>query len=343
MENELKKAVLWESQTDDKLRCNLCNWRCLISVGKRGRCGVRQNIDGEFFSLNYSKVCSANSDPIEKKPLFHFQPSSLSFSISTPGCNFQCIFCQNWQISQSPVEEGAIQGTSILPAQIVDAAIKNNCSSIAYTYTEPTVFMELACECGKLAREKGLANVFVSNGYMTREAVEFVRPWLDGINIDIKAFTEDFYENFCKAKLQPVLDTIKYISANTNIWMEITTLLIPDENDSEEELKNIADFIVKETGPDTPWHVSRFHPMHKLNNKSTTSADKLDAAYNIGKQAGLKYVYVGNLPGARAESTFCHSCGQILIERVGYTIISNKIDDYRCPACGAEIKGFQLC
>ena len=341
MQTELKKAILWDGQEGGKVRCNLCSWRCVISEGKRGHCAVRQNIGGELYSLTYNKVCSANSDPIEKKPLFHFQPGSKSFSISTPGCNFQCIFCQNWQISQSPLD-GDMQGSAISPEQIVDFAVKENCSSIAYTYTEPTIFMELAAECGVLAKEKGLSNVFVSNGYMTAEAIEFARPWLDGINVDLKAFTESFYKNFCKAKLQPVLDTIKYIAQKTDIWMEVTTLMIPGENDSAEELKNIAEFIVKEAGVDTPWHVSRFHPMYKMNDKPVTPVEELEMAYNIGKQAGLRYVYVGNLPGVRAESTFCYSCGQALIERIGYTIKANKIEDYRCPFCGAEIAGFGL-
>jgi pyruvate formate lyase activating enzyme len=177
---------------------------------------------------------------------------------------------------------------------------------------------------------------------MTAEAVEFARPWLDGINVDLKAFTESFYKNFCKAKLQPVLDTIKYIAQKTDIWMELTTLMIPGENDSPEEMRNIAEFIVKETGVDTPWHVSRFHPMYKMNNKPVTPTEELEMAYDIGRAAGLRYVYVGNLPGARAESTFCYSCGQTLIERIGYTIKANKIEDCRCPSCGAEVAGFGL-
>ena len=340
--HEFKEALLWEKADDNKVKCSLCNHRCLIAEDKAGHCGVRQNIDGILYSLVYDKICAANPDPIEKKPLFHFQPGSRSFSISTPGCNFKCIFCQNWQISQMAQEDGIIEGSLYSPEEIVSAAIKSGCKSIAYTYTEPTIFMELAAECGRIAKEKGLTNVFVSNGYETKEAIDFTSDWLDGINIDLKSFTKGFYKSFCKAKLRPVLDTIGYIANHTKIWMEITTLIIPGENDSDEELRKIAEFIVKEASPDVPWHVSRFHPMYHLNNKSTTSAEALQRALNIGKKAGLRYIYVGNLPGARAESTFCYSCGAMLIERVGYRIVHNKIRNHQCPKCQTQIAGFDL-
>ncbi len=341
-QSQLKEAVLWDKAQDSKVNCCLCAHRCTIGEGKTGFCGVRENIDGVLYSLVYDKVCSANADPIEKKPLFHFQPGSKSFSIATPGCNFRCTFCQNWQISQMAREEGSIEGSAYSPEVIVEAAVSSGCKSIAYTYTEPTIFMELCGQCGKLARENGLSNVFVSNGYETKEAIDFARPWLDGINIDLKAFSEDFYKNFCKAKLAPVLDTIKYIANHTDIWMEITTLIVPGENDSPEELRDIAEFISKEASADVPWHVSRFHPTYEMNTKPITPEDSLEMALNIGKQAGLRYVYVGNLPGSRAESTFCYSCSELLIERVGYRIVKNNIKDGDCPACGAQIAGFGL-
>ncbi len=337
---KFKRAVLWESQ-DGKVRCSLCNWRCLIAESKIGRCGVRKNIAGVLYSLVYDKVCSANVDPIEKKPLFHFQPGSQSFSISTPGCNFQCVFCQNWQISQMALE-GNIHGQSYSPVDIVNAAVKSGCSSIAYTYTEPTIFMELCADCGKPAKEKGLSNVFVSNGFMTTEAIDFATEWLDGINIDLKSFSEDYYKKLCKAKLAGVLDTIRYIAKNTDIWMEITTLIVPGENDSDEELKKIANFVANSAGVDVPWHVSRFYPNYQMNGKIATPVETLERAYDIGKGAGLRYIYVGNLPGAKAESTFCYNCGEILIERVGYTIQSNIIKDSSCPKCGTSIAGFEL-
>jgi len=338
----LKKAVLWEPKEGKKVQCGLCAHRCLIGDGKSGRCFVRKNISGVLYSLNYDKVCSANPDPIEKKPLFHFQPGSRSFSIATMGCNFRCEFCQNWQISQAAIEDGRIEGEAISPEQIVAGAIRGGCKSIAYTYTEPTVFMELCNDCGWLAKEKGLTNVFVSNGYMTREAIDFASEWLDGINVDLKAFNEDYYKRLCKARLEPVLDTIKYIAKETNIWLEITTLLVPGENDSDDELKRLAEFIVNEAGADAPWHISRFHPQYKYLDSVSTPVKALERAEEIGRAAGLHYVYLGNVPGSKSESTFCYKCGKMLIERFGYHIAANHIKDFHCPDCGTKIAGFEL-
>jgi len=338
----LKKAVLWEKAEENQVQCKLCNWRCLIADGKTGRCFVRQNIDGELYSLNYHKICAANSDPIEKKPLFHFQPGSKSFSIACEGCNFRCEFCQNWHISQSAADSGRIDGKAISPEKIVEAAVRDGCKGIAYTYTEPTIFMELCADCGTLARQRGLTNVFVSNGYMTTEAIDFASEWLNGINVDLKAFNEDYYEQLCKARLEPVLDTIKYIAKQTDIWLEVTTLVVPGENDSEEELKKIAGFIATEAGEDVPWHISRFVPQYKYMDSYPTPMETLEKAYEIGKNSGLRYVYLGNVPGAKTESTFCYNCGRMLIERVGYRIVSNAIEDSCCPDCGVKIAGYEL-
>ncbi|OQY05580.1 MAG: AmmeMemoRadiSam system radical SAM enzyme [Planctomycetales bacterium 4572_13] len=338
----LKRAVLWEPEEAQKVRCFLCNWRCVIADGKLGHCHVRKNVDGVLYSLNYDKLCAANSDPIEKKPLFHFQPGSKSFSIAAPGCNFQCVFCQNWQISQMPYYQNDLEGSGCSPEKIVEAAIQSGCKSIAHTYTEPTIFMELCAETALLAKQKGLFNIFVSNGFMTAEAIEFVKPWLDGINIDLKAFTEDYYRDLCKAKFEPVLDTIRHIANSTDIWLEITTLVVPGKNDSDDELRSIAEFIAKETSVDTPWHVSRFYPQYKMTDTRVTDGNILERAYDIGKEAGLRYVYMGNLPGVRAESTYCYSCGALLIERTGYQIQQNLIRDHRCPQCNAKIAGFDL-
>lgn len=342
-EKSLKRAVLWEpSEKDQKVRCRLCNHRCVIEDGDLGQCCVRKNLNGVLYSLNYDKVCSANPDPIEKKPLFHFQPGSRSFSIATMGCNFRCEFCQNWQISQAAIESGRIDGEAIAPEHLVEAAVRDRCQSMAYTYTEPTVFMELCHDCGRLAKERGLTNVFVSNGFMTREAVDFAGGWLDGINIDLKAFSEDFYKGLCKARLQPVLDTISYVAKETTIWLEITTLLVPGQNDSEDELKQLAGFIVEKAGPDVPWHISRFHPQYKHLDSMPTPMSSLERAYEIGQSAGIRYVYLGNVPGSKAESTFCYQCGRMLIERIGYRIGANHIKDSKCPDCGTMIAGFEL-
>ena len=338
----LELAVLWDPAEAGRVRCKLCNHRCLVADGKLGQCAVRKNSGGSLYSLNYRKVCAANPDPIEKKPLFHFQPGSSSFSIATMGCNFRCEFCQNWRISQAAIEDGRIDGQAISPQQIVSAAVRAGCKSIAYTYTEPTVYMELCADCGRLAKQKGLANVFVSNGYMTLEAIDSAADWLDGINVDLKAFTEGYYKRLCKARLQPVLDTISYVAKSTNIWMEITTLLVPGENDSEDELKHLAEFIVTGAGPDVPWHVSRFHPQYKYRDSVPTPISSLERAQQIGKAAGLSYVYPGNVPGSQAESTFCPDCGKLLIERIGYQIAANHLRDSSCPHCGAHIAGFQM-
>jgi pyruvate formate lyase activating enzyme len=340
--HKLKRAVLWDSSEDNKVRCKLCNWRCVIDEDKLGRCCVRKNIEGVLYSLNYDKVCSANPDPIEKKPLYHFQPGTSSFSIATMGCNFRCEFCQNWQISQAALEDGQISGQAISPEHIVSGAIRSGCKSIAYTYTEPTVFMELCHDCGRLAKEQGLTNVFVSNGYMTKEAIDFAGDWLNGINVDLKSFSEDYYKRLCKARLEPVLDTISYIANLTNIWLEITTLLVPGENDSDDELKKLADFIVSKAGADVPWHISRFHPQYKFLDSVATPADSLKRAEQIGKEAGLRYVYLGNMPGSKSESTFCYKCNRILIERVGYRILANHTTNSCCPDCDTKIAGFGL-
>ncbi len=337
-----KEAMLWDSATDQRVQCRLCNFRCLIGEGKLGHCCVRKNVGGKLYSLSYGKVCAANPDPIEKKPLFHFQPGTRSFSIATIGCNFRCEFCQNWQISQAALETGRLAGESISPAQVVDAAVRSGCKSIAYTYTEPTIFMELCNDCARPAKERGLANVFVSNGYMTREAIDFAADWLDGINVDLKAFRDEYYKTLCAARLQPVLDSIAYIAKQTRIWIEVTTLIVPGQNDAEEELKELAEFLVSEAGPNVPWHISRFHPQYRYTDVDPTPMRTMQRALEIGKAAGLRYVYLGNVPGAKAENTYCYNCGKLLIERMGHRIAANHIKDAKCPGCGAEIAGFEV-
>lgn len=340
MKQNFKEAVLWDIAADSKVRCKLCNFRCLIGAGDYGHCRVRRNIDGKLYSLNYHQLCAANVDPIEKKPLFHFQPNSKSFSIAALGCNFQCQFCQNWQISQVDIEQ--VSGTrETRPEEIVASALADGCKSIAYTYTEPTIFMEICNDCGRLAKAKGLANVFVSNGYMTTEAIDFAAEWLDGINIDLKSFSNDYYKTLCGASLQPVLDTIDYIANQTNIWLELTTLVVPAQNDSDEELTQIARFIAH-LSPDIPWHISRFYPQYKCTDSPPTSEKTLQRAYDIAKNAGLRYVYIGNLPTEKAENTYCPKCDKLLIERLGYTIKANTIKNGSCPDCDTKIAGFEI-
>ncbi|MBN1509168.1 MAG: AmmeMemoRadiSam system radical SAM enzyme [Sedimentisphaerales bacterium] len=338
----LKQAVLWDSAGGGRVQCRLCNFHCLIGKGKLGHCHVRKNIGGTLYSLNYGKVCAANPDPIEKKPLYHFHPGSRSFSIAAVGCNFRCDFCQNWQISQAALETGRIDGEDTLPEQVVTAAVRTGCKSIAYTYTEPTVFMEFCNDCARPAKEKGLANVFVSNGYMTRDAIDYAADWLDAINVDLKAFNDDYYRRLCGSRLQPVLDSIAHIARQTKIWIEVTTLLLPGQNDSEDELKKLTEFLVTQAGPDVPWHISRFYPQYKYTDSAPTSLESMQRAERIGQAAGLHYVYLGNVAGTDSENTRCYNCGQMLIERVGYRIVANHIKDSKCPKCGTQIAGVGL-
>jgi pyruvate formate lyase activating enzyme len=291
----MKEALLYKKLAPsldgiNKVQCNACNHRCVISDGKRGICRVRENKNGKLYSLVYGRIIAEHIDPIEKKPLYHFLPGTFSLSFATNGCNFQCLHCQNADISQSQ----KILGADKTPEQIVQDALNSKCPSISYTYNEPTVFVEFALDCMKLARKKGLKNIWVSNGYMTKETLDLVESYLDAINVDLKAFTEEFYKDICGARLKPVLENLIDINKR-GIHLEITTLIIPGKNDSEKELKSITEFIKNELGPDIPWHVSRFFPQYKMSDVPSTPVEKIYQAVEIGKNAGLKYVYPGNV------------------------------------------------
>ncbi len=341
------EAILYELVESDTVKCNLCNHRCSIKTGRRGKCNVRENHSGKLETLVYGKVIARHIDPIEKKPIFHLSPGSLSYSISTVGCNFKCRFCQNADIAQvlpkqlSPDHNGMMPGASVSPEEIVNDAVKHNCKTIAYTYTEPTVYFEYAFETAKLAHEKGLKNIFVTNGYMTPEAIRMVSPWLDAANVDLKAYTDKFYNEQCGAKLEPVKETLMLMKS-LGILVEVTTLLIPGLNDDKAELENLASFLATSVGVETPWHISRFHPTFKLTDRPPTPVKTLIAAREIGINAGLRYVYTGNVPGERSENTFCHNCNEILIERWGFNVGKNVIKNSRCPHCDAEIAGIDL-
>jgi len=333
----MKRAMFQEPGEDGKVLCGLCSHRCLIAPGHRGICAVRENREGTLYTLVYDRIIARNIDPIEKKPLFHFLPGSLSYSVATPGCNFRCKHCQNADISQLPRESGGmVPGEPASPAGIVEDALRHNCSSISYTYTEPTIFFELAYDTAKLARTAGLKNVFVSNGYITPEALREIGPFLDAANIDLKGFTDDFYKNICGARLQPVLDAIR-LYKELGIWIEITTLVIPGHNDPESELGQIAAF-VRSVGEGVPWHVSRFHPTYKLVDPPRTPAETLHRARKIGTDAGLHYVYEGNIPG-EGEETVCSICRKVLVKRYGFSVQENKIEGGKCGFCGATMDG----
>ena len=334
----MKEAMFYEKLEDKLVNCDLCSHRCRrIADSKRGICGVRENRDGKLYSLVYGKAVARNIDPIEKKPLFNFLPGSRSYSIATVGCNFRCENCQNYDISQMPKERGIIVGQDVSPEEIVSAAKRNNCESIAYTYTEPTIFFEYAYDTAKHAKKEGIKNVFVTNGYITPEALKEISPYLDAANIDLKSFSDEFYRKRCGARLKPVLDSIR-LYKSLGIWTEITTLIIPTLNDSEEELRKIAEFI-GEVGEDTPWHISQFYPTYKLIDLPRTPVATLRKAREIGLEVGLKYVYEGNVPGEDGENTYCPNCGKLLIHRFGYHIKENKIKNSACTYCGAKIDG----
>ena len=333
----MKEAYLYEKANGKAVKCKLCAHRCTIAPGKEGTCRVRENRGGTLYSLVYGKAVARNVDPIEKKPFFHFLPGSSSFSIATVGCNFHCSYCQNFDISQMVRDENEIIGETLPPEDVVRLAVEYDCRSISYTYTEPTIFMEYAYDTACLAREKGLKNNFVTNGYMTEEALRFIHPNLDAANVDLKAFTDKFYTDMCGARLEPVLSSIAGMK-RLGIWVEVTTLIIPTLNDSPHELREIAEFI-KGVGEEIPWHVSRFHPTCRVNDTPATPADILRKAREIGREAGLRYVYTGNIPGDDGENTYCYQCGKLLIRRYGFQVIENVIGDAKCPQCGAVIDG----
>jgi pyruvate formate lyase activating enzyme len=333
----IKEAMLYEKLDDQYVHCNLCAHRCTIKPDRRGICGVRENKDGVLYSLVYGTLIAEHIDPIEKKPFFHVYPDSKSYSIATVGCNLNCDFCQNHEISQMPRSTRMINGEDILPAEIADQAKKSGSKTIAYTYTEPTIYFELAYDTAKIAIENGLKNVFVTNGFMTAEAIEMMAPYLTAANVDLKSFRDEFYKKRCGAKLTPVLESLRKMK-EMGIWVEITTLLIPSLNDSDEELKDIAQFIAG-LGVETPWHISRFHPQFKMLNVPVTPISSLHRAVEIGKQSGLKYVYSGNVPGDDGENTKCFNCGNLLIERYGFKIVSMNLKGNKCSNCGTELEG----
>jgi len=337
----MKEAVLYDKLESGKVKCRLCRHGCKIDDGKRGICSVRLNQGGTLYTLVYDKVVSTNVDPIEKKPLFHFAPGTRSFSIATVGCNFQCSFCQNYSISQMPRDTGRIAGEEYSPLEIASAAVRYKCRSISYTYTEPTIFYELAHDTMVEAKKQGLLNVFVTNGYMTRDMLDDAKGLLDAANVDLKAFNDKFYTHYCKARREGVMDTLKYMK-ELGIWLEITTLLIPTLNDGIGEIRDMARFIASEIGKETPWHISRFYPQYKEQDLPPTDVAALRMVRKIGLEEGLLYVYTGNVPGDDGEKTYCPGCAEILIDRVGYTITKTAIQGGLCSKCGYRIAGVEL-
>ncbi|MFO8085370.1 MAG: AmmeMemoRadiSam system radical SAM enzyme [Desulfobacterales bacterium] len=335
-ESMQKEAMLYEKLEDKDVRCFLCNHNCKIKPSKFGICGMRENVEGVLYTHAYGQVIAANIDPIEKKPLYHFLPGTSSFSIATAGCNFRCGFCQNWQISQASRKKNKdLPGFELSPEQVVARAIDHGCKSISFTYTEPTIFFEYALDIARHSREKGLLNVFVTNGFMTLKTLDIIRPYLDACNVDLKSFSDEFYKKICKGRLAPVLESIKYMR-KIGLWVEVTTLVIPGSNDSENELRNIAEFIAG-VDPDIPWHISRFHPDFQFLNTKPTPVETMKKAMMLGQNAGLRYIYLGNIAGD--NDTVCPKCKKVLIARRGYSVGTPHLKNGVCTYCNADISG----
>lgn len=336
----MKEAMLYTSLPDEHVRCHLCAHRCIIAPNGRGVCQVRENHHGILSTLVYGELIAHHVDPIEKKPLFHYHPGSHSYSIATAGCNFRCEWCQNFDISQMPRDQHVILGESTSPEEIVDAARRSRCASIAYTYTEPTVFFEMTYDIAQLAQATGIGNVYVTNGYMTEQMLEMFHPYLDAANVDLKAFRDATYRRHIGTRLQPVLDSLKLMK-RLGIWVEVTTLIIPDLNDELDELKDAARFIADELGPGTPWHLSRFFPTYRMHTHSPTPESTVERAIEIAREAGLHYVYAGN--SRQNADTVCPVCGARLIQRSGYTIVRNRITaEGQCPDCHTSVAGIGM-
>ncbi len=333
-------TILAERFDDGSVRCGVCAHRCLVRPERTGICGVRTNVEGTLMCRAYGVVAAVGLDPIEKKPLFHVAPGSLAWSLATAGCPFHCDFCQNWELAQAPRLGHTLPERTLSPQGAVDEALRQRADAIAYTYVEPTVFLEYALEIGALARDAGLLNLFVTDGYATPEAVGLLARVLDAANVDLKSFSDTFYRRRCGARLEHVLESIQAYH-RAGVFLEVTTLVIPGENDDPGELRDLADWLVRELGPETPWHVSRFYPAFRMLDTPPTPLATLRRAAEIGREAGLAHVYVGNAPELHLEDTLCAGCGATLVERTGYRIRSHLLDG-RCPSCARPMAGRAL-
>ncbi|MFH1683598.1 MAG: AmmeMemoRadiSam system radical SAM enzyme [Candidatus Margulisiibacteriota bacterium] len=337
--DKLKEAMFYKKLPDGKVHCFLCPWDCKIAERKVGICGVRQNREGKLYSLIYNVVSSVAVDPIEKKPLFHFHPGTKCLSVGTFGCNMRCGHCQNWQIAHVKLGEGKVPSAEhITPEQLIESAKESNSQGIAWTYNEPTIWFEYAYEGAKLAKKAGLYTVWVTNGYVSTEALDMIGPYLDAFRVDVKGFTEDLYFKLTKIKnFKPILEAAERAKKKWNMHVEIVTLVIPTMNDDDAQLKAIADWVVNNLGPETPWHVTRFVPYLEYSHLPPTPEATLDKARRIGLEAGLRFVYVGNVPGHKGENTYCPKCQKLLIERIGYQTDVKKVVGGKCGFCGQDL------
>ncbi len=335
----LKEAKYYSKLEQKKIKCTLCPHECILNIGQTGICRTRKNIDGKLYTLAFSNPVAINIDPIEKKPLYHFLPTSRTFSIATAGCNLRCKNCQNATISQVSPEQ--TNNYNLEPKQIIDSALKNNCKSIAYTYTDPVVFYEYALETAKLAKKNGLKNIIVSAGYINQKPLEELCQFIDAANIDLKSFDDNLYKKLNSARLQPVLETLKTLRKK-NIWLEITNLLIPGFNDNEQMIDKMTKWLAKNGFDETPLHFSKFYPTYKLSNIAPTPLETIEKAIQIARQNGLKYIYGGNIWGHNSENTYCPNCNNIIISRNSYNTKIKAIENGKCTFCGKKINGVWL-
>ncbi len=334
-----REAVLYEALPNGKVRCNVCHWRCAIPEGAFGVCRMRQAVNGRIVLYNYPGVASVYPDPIEKKPLYHFFPGTRAFSLGSWGCNFHCKHCQNWEISFASPEQAARLSQDISPAEAVALTKRTGCQGIAWTYNEPSIWLEYALDCAVLAKKEGLYTVFVTNGFSTPEALDLIGPYLDAFRLDVKGFSDEFHRDLARVfRWRNLLDMGKYAKSHWDMHVEVVTNLIPTLNDDEPQLTAIAEWIRDELGPDTPWHVTAFHPNHQLMHLPQTPLAALERGVAIGRKVGLSYVYPGNVAGHPDENTLCPSCREVVISRTGYHVRINALtEDGRCARCGSDL------
>jgi pyruvate formate lyase activating enzyme len=334
----MREALLYDKLPQSRVRCHVCQWRCTINPGKLGACRVRQNIDGVLYPLNYAEISSMAVDPIEKKPLFHFFPGSQVFSLGSWGCNFHCKHCQNWQISWVDLPKVKSNSRTLSAEDAIKHTKREGCEGIAWTYNEPNIWLEYTLDGAKLAKEEGLYTVYVTNGYITPEGLDMIGPYLDGYCVDVKGFTDSFYQELAKIpRLQGILEVTERAKDKWGMHVEVVTNIIPTMNDDDEQLEGIAIWIRDKLGELTPWHVTRFYPQHQMAHLPPTPIATLERVYEIGKRVGLRFVYTGNVPGHGSENTVCYSCGNLNIARMGYHIDIVGLDDSRCRFCGADL------
>ena len=330
----MHEALQYEKLEDQAVKCSLCNHRCTIREGKEGICGVRVNEGGTLYAATYGKISAEAVDPIEKKPLFHFLPGTLSYSLGSIGCNFHCPYCQNWHISAATLESDMLRDLPVREG--VDRAFSRGCASISWTYNEPTIWHEYTLEMGTLARKRGLGTVYVTNGYITEEALAELAPMLRAFRVDLKAFTDEFYRKYCGAKLQPVLDAA-VLAKELGMHIETVTLVIPGLNDGMEEMEGMIRWVLENLGPDTPMHFTRFHPDYKMRDQRATPVATLEKILERARELGIRFAYLGNVFGHRYEHTYCPACNALLIERTGFDARIRNLEGHRCRECGEEI------